>query len=221
MADVPRRKKDYSTFNTFIYKVLKEVHPDTGITRGAMDVVDSYVKINMQKLIDNANLLLVHSQKKTLTSKEFTNSVWLTLSGRLAKSAETQGAAAVQNYSRFNGGSNRTSASVRAGLFFPVSRIKNNYLKELSVANRVGGYAGVYLAAVLEYMTAELLELAGNQTRDAGKARITTRHLKLAIEKDEELERLTRDVYIPGGVEVQPKKTEDKPATVRMSPTSQ
>jgi len=208
MGDAPRRKKDYSTFNTFIYKVLKEVHPDAGITSGALDVVDSYVKINLQKLIDNANLLLVHSKKKTLGSKELESSGWLTLTGELAKSAHSEGLQAVAKYKASEGkGGARTSASSRAGLKFPVSRIKNNYLKELSVANRVGADAGIYLAAVLEYMTAELLSLAGNQARDAGRVRITSRHLKLAIESDEELERLTRDVYVPGGVEVQPKKT--------------
>lgn len=211
MGDAPRRKKDYSTFNTFIYKVLKQVSKDTGITSGAMDVVDSFVKINLEKLIDNANLLLVHSKKKTLGAKELKSSVWLTLTGELAKNANAEGDKAVNKYNASEStAGTRRSASARAGLEFPVSRIRNNYLKEFSVANRVGADAAVYLAAVLEYMTAELLSLAGEKTKESKRVRITSRHLKLAIESDEELERLTRDVYIPGGVQVQPKKTAEK-----------
>jgi len=212
MGDAPKRKKDYSTFNTFIYKVLKQVHPDTGITSGAMASVDNFIKINLEKLINNSNLLLVHSGKKTLGSNEIRSSVWLTVDGELASNSNREGLNAVNRFNASQnknppGDANRWTASARAGILFPVSRIRTKWLKELSVANRVGEDAGVYLSAVLEYLTAELLENAGKRAKDAGRVRITPRHLKLTIEADAELEKLTRDVYIPGGVQVQPKKT--------------
>ncbi|KAJ7493713.1 histone-fold-containing protein [Mycena latifolia] len=82
------------------------------------------------------------------------------------------------------------SCSSKAGLQFPVGRI-HRLLKKGNYAQRVGAGAPVYLAAVLEYLAAELLELAGDaaryDTRDNKKHRIVPRHLQLAIRNDEEL----------------------------------
>ncbi|THH06024.1 hypothetical protein EW145_g4365 [Phellinidium pouzarii] len=79
------------------------------------------------------------------------------------------------------------SRSAKAGLQFPVGRI-HRLLKRGNYAQRVGAGAPVYLAAVLEYLAAEILELAGNAARDNKKQRIVPRHLQLAIRNDEERE---------------------------------
>jgi len=92
------------------------------------------------------------------------------------------------------------SKSSRAGLQFPVSRL-GRYLKKGRYAQRLGSGAPVYLAAVLEYLAAEVLELAGNASRDNKKSRIIPRHIQLAIRNDEELGRLLSGVTIAyGGV---------------------
>ncbi|GAA5861081.1 hypothetical protein JCM8547_008028 [Rhodosporidiobolus lusitaniae] len=90
------------------------------------------------------------------------------------------------------------SRSAKAGLQFPVGRI-HRYLKKGNYAKRIGVGTPVYLAAVLEYLTAEILELAGNAARDNKKARIIPRHLQLAIRNDEELDRLLGNVNISQG----------------------
>ncbi|KAM0043004.1 putative transcription factor Hap3/NF-YB family [Helianthus debilis subsp. tardiflorus] len=88
--------------------------------------------------------------------------------------------------------------SIRAGLQFPVGRI-GRYLKNGGYAKRVGTGAPVYLAAVLKYLAAEVLELAGNAARDNKKNRINPRHVLLAIRNDDELGKLLAGVTIAHG----------------------
>ncbi|CAL4901161.1 unnamed protein product [Urochloa decumbens] len=90
------------------------------------------------------------------------------------------------------------SRSVKAGLQFPVGRI-GRYLKQGRYSQRIGSGAPVYLAAVLEYLAAEVLELAGNAARDNKKNRIIPRHVLLAIRNDEELGKLLAGVTIAHG----------------------
>ncbi|KHJ83287.1 core histone H2A/H2B/H3/H4 [Oesophagostomum dentatum] len=90
------------------------------------------------------------------------------------------------------------SRSSRAGLQFPVGRIHRK-LRKGNYAARIGGGAPVYLAAVLEYLAAEVLELAGNAARDNKKTRINPRHLQLAVRNDDELNRLLSGVTIAQG----------------------
>jgi len=89
----------------------------------------------------------------------------------------------------------------------------------LQYASRIGAGAPVYLAAVLEYLAAEILELAGNAARDNKKTRIIPRHIQLAVRNDEELSKLLSGVTIvSGGVlpnihtVLMPKKTSKKDA---------
>ena len=102
---------------------------------------------------------------------------------------------------RGKGGNSKAKAksrSSRAGLQFPVGRI-HRLLRKGNYAKRVGAGAPVYLAAVLEYLAVEVLDLAGNAARDFKKSRIIPRHLQLAIRRDEELNKLLSGVTIAQG----------------------
>lgn len=95
-------------------------------------------------------------------------------------------------------GKKSTTRSAKAGLQFPVGRV-NRFMRQGKFSQRVGGGAPVYMAAVLEYLTAEVLELAGNAARDNKKARIVPRHIQLAVRNDEELNKLLGEVTIASG----------------------
>ncbi|XP_033003487.1 histone H2A, sperm-like [Lacerta agilis] len=88
--------------------------------------------------------------------------------------------------------------SAKAGLQFPVGRI-GRLLRRGRYAERVGVGASVYMAAVLEYLTAELLELAGNAAHENKRQRIGPRHIQLAIRSDDELNKLFAHVTIAEG----------------------
>ena len=90
------------------------------------------------------------------------------------------------------------SRSSKAGLQFPVGRVAR-FLKKGRYAQRVGSGSPVYLSAVLEYLAAEVLELAGNAARDNKKTRIVPRHIQLAVRNDEEFSKLLGSVTIANG----------------------
>nr|XP_003227926.1 PREDICTED: histone H2A, sperm-like [Anolis carolinensis] len=103
--------------------------------------------------------------------------------------------------------------STLADLQFSVGRVAR-YLKQGNYAKRIGVGASVYLTAVLEYLTAEILELAGNAAHENKKQRIVPRHIQLGVRNDDELNKLFAHVTIAeGGVlpniraELVPKKT--------------
>ena len=113
-------------------------------------------------------------------------------------------------------GTKSKSRSSRAGVQFLVGCI-HRLLRKGNYAERVGAGAPVYMAALLEYLSAEILELAGNVARDKKESRIIPRHLQLAVRNDEELNKLLAGVTIAqGGVlpNIQavllPKKTEKR-----------
>jgi len=215
------RRKDNAkrpSFKTYIYKVLKQVHPDTGISNMAMCIVDDMVHEWMREIARLAGDLSQYVSKKSISSREIQTAVRLHIPGELAKHAVSEGTKAVTKYnssSDYEGGgggggggggakkgrarSRKTSRSARCGLQFPVGRI-HTYLKTGRFSSAVGAGAPVYLAAVLEYLSAEVLELAGNAARDNKHVRITPRHVNLAIRNDEELNKMITGTVAGGGV---------------------
>ena len=92
------------------------------------------------------------------------------------------------------------SRSSRAGLSFPVGRIHRRMKAGLVRSQRCGTSAAIYTAALMEYLTAEVLELAGNACTNLKSKRITPRHILLAIRGDEELDSVVRATISGGGV---------------------
>ena len=95
-------------------------------------------------------------------------------------------------------GASGKTRSAKAGIQFPVGKV-GRLLKKGGYAKRIGQGAPVYLAAVLEYLCAETLELAGNAARDNKRSRIIPRHVQLAVRNDEELSKYLGGVTIASG----------------------
>ncbi|XP_051466996.1 late histone H2B.L4 [Apus apus] len=91
----PKRKETYSVY---IYKVLKQVHPDTGISSKAMSIMNSFVNDIFERLASEASRLAQYNQRSTITSREVQTAVRLLLPGELAKHAVSEGTKAVTKY---------------------------------------------------------------------------------------------------------------------------
>ncbi len=92
------RRKRTESYSSYIYRVLKQVHPDTGISRRAMSIMNSFINDMFERIANEAGRLVRHSKRSTLSSREIQTAVRLLLPGELAKHAVSEGTKAVTKY---------------------------------------------------------------------------------------------------------------------------
>ena len=92
------RRKRKETYRTHIYKVLKQVHPNIGISCMGMSVMNSFVNDIFERIAREAQIVVAYNKKKTLTSRAIQTSVRLLLPGELSKHAVSEGTKAVTKY---------------------------------------------------------------------------------------------------------------------------
>ena len=97
-GDKKRRRKAKQSYSTYIYKVLKQVHPDTGISSKAMSIMNSFVNDLFERIAGESSRLAHYNKKHTITSREIQTAVRLLLPGELAKHAVSEGTKAVTKY---------------------------------------------------------------------------------------------------------------------------
>ncbi|CAE6439529.1 Histone H2B OS=Agaricus bisporus GN=htbA PE=2 SV=3 [Rhizoctonia solani AG-1 IB] len=94
-----RKKSRKETYSSYIYKVLKQVHPDTGISNKAMAILNSFVNDIFERIATEASKLASYSKKSTISSREIQTSVRLILPGELSKHAISEGTKSVTKFS--------------------------------------------------------------------------------------------------------------------------
>merc|ERR1712224_895531 len=93
-----RKKAKTESYKIYIYKVLKQVHPETGISSKAMSIMNSFINGIFEKIASEAARLARYNKKPTITSREIQTAVRLILPGELAKHAVSEGTKAVTKY---------------------------------------------------------------------------------------------------------------------------
>ncbi|RIA92536.1 histone H2B [Glomus cerebriforme] len=93
-----KRKVRKETYSSYIYKVLKQVHPDTGISNKAMSILNSFVNDIFERISGEASKLAAYNKRSTISSREIQTAVRLILPGELAKHAVSEGTKAVTKY---------------------------------------------------------------------------------------------------------------------------
>jgi len=96
--DKKKHKKRKESYAIYIYKVLRQVHPDTGISGKAMSIMNSFVNDVFERIASEASRLAHYNKKSTITSREIQTGVRLLLPGELAKHAVSEGTKAVTKY---------------------------------------------------------------------------------------------------------------------------
>jgi len=94
-----RTKKRVESYATYIYKVLKQVHPDTGISTKAMSILNSFVSDIFERIASEASKLATYNARSTITSREIQTAVRLILPGELSKHAISEGTKSVAKFS--------------------------------------------------------------------------------------------------------------------------
>ena len=97
-GDKKKKKKRKESYAIYIYKVLKQVHPDTGISSKAMSIMNSFVNDVFERIASEAQRLAHYNKKSTISSREIQTAVRLLLPGELAKHAVSEGTKAVTKY---------------------------------------------------------------------------------------------------------------------------
>ncbi len=92
-------KRRTETFSIYIYRVLKQVHPETGVSKRSMSIMNSFINDIFEKIALEASKLVRYNKKHTLSSREVQTAVRLLLPGELAKHAVSEGTKAVTKYS--------------------------------------------------------------------------------------------------------------------------
>jgi histone H3/H4 len=195
------RKKKSHLFETYISKVLKQISEKNGITSNSKQQLNSALCIITKTICSTVLKLTEISKKKTLSDKEVSNAVKIIFSGDLANNAICEGCKSVDKFNAVS--SNGSSRQGKAGIIFPPS-ITEKFLRNFGYSKvMVTSSAPVFLAAVLDYLVAEILILSTKSAVSNKRIRITIRDLEMSIRGDNELSNLFDKLeltFLGGGV---------------------
>ena len=217
--------KPLVNFQEYILKVLKQIHPDLNLSKNVKSQINSFLNVLGEKIAEKSSFLSNSSMSviKRKTKKESlekpvnknkqhtirikdiqsASAIIFGLYNLLYTHAKSEGTKAVNKYLLTTSGSKteHISRTKRAKLLFSVSRVEK--MLRMSHNGRVANLACVYLSAILEYITAEILELAGNNSKLLKRTTISSRSLMHIMQDDEEINNLTTKInwrVIGGGV---------------------
>jgi histone H2B len=199
----PHRYRQRS-LKIYIYRVLKQVHHQLKITKSAMQVVHDIIMDLFYRILDESFALSLlrrsSSKRKILQLSDVKSALHLVTSQceSIKKHAMAEGLRAVEkfvvNYKKLKG----QSQSLKSGLVFSVSLVKS-MMKRVHPHVKIAKHVPVFVAAVLEDVTCEILEPSGNVCRDLQRICITPRCVCLAIFADDELLTLFGSAHISKG----------------------
>lgn len=196
-----RKKKKSHFFEIYIQKVLKQVSPNSALSSDAKQQFNSFLCTLAKKLSKTALELTIFAKKKTISEKEVCNALIFVLSGEILTNSISEGDRAVSNFSETQ--NSKSSRQSKANIIFPPS-ITEKFLRDFGTTRLfIKSSAPIFLAAVLEYITSDILSSASINCIEEKRTRIVVKDIELSVRNDSELDRLIRSLnflFIGGGV---------------------
>lgn len=185
-------------FTTYLRKILAQVHPDTGITNSALVSLNAIIFYIGKELSERAEKVARQEGRLSISANTIQIAVRLIIPGELSKHAVSHGTRGVVLFESRASEQPATLPSARVKRFFRSESKDQKYVGASKM--RLTANCCVYLAAVLEYLAAEILELSGNAARDDKKQRITPRHMFLVLANDDEFMKMLQryKISMPG-----------------------
>jgi histone H3/H4 len=194
------KKKKNHFFEIYISKVQKQIAENCGITLNAKQQLNSFLCFLCKHICNIVRELTLFSKKKTISEKEIINSLNIILSAELLKNSIIEGEKAVNI---FKNNEKKGSRQTKAEIIFSPSIIEK-FLRDFSNSKlMISSSAPVFLSAVFEYLTYEILDISTIYCKDNDRARITIRDMQISVRSDEELNNLFEKLnvsFIGGGV---------------------
>jgi histone H2A len=201
----PIKKKKSHFFEIYILKVLKQISTDSGLTSNAKQQLNSGLCIIANHISLITFNMLCMTKKKTISDKDIGCALNIILKGELLNNSILEGEKAVKNFKNYKETptADTNTRQDKADILFPPS-LTEKFLRNFGYFKiMVSSNAPIYLAAVLEYLTFEILDLANICCRDDDRVRINIRDLQLTVKTDTELDNLFNSLnisFLGGGV---------------------
>jgi len=196
------KKKTSHFFEIYIIKVLKQISHTSEITSNAKQQLNSVLCLIVKHISSLVINLIQLSKKKTVSYKEIMNALKFILNGELLNNSIIEGEKAKYNF-EINKKENICGKQNKAEIIFPPSLIEKFLRKFGFIKIMVSSTAPIYLAAVLEYLCFEILDISNILCKESKRVRINIRDLELAVRCDEELNNLFYKLninFLGGGV---------------------
>ena len=201
-------------FDKIFDKILNQLDPDIYISKNASSQLETFINIVAKMIVEKADELTILGEKKTVTPRAIDTAVSIVLPGEISRHAVRIGNKAVNNHKMDPLYFKKDGVDIVGDV--PVKKT-HNIIKHIARDLKISKGASIYLAAVLDYLLQEILELSFFTLEEGDERTIDTRNLYLAITNDEEFDFLASEMrweivgggvipYIQAELEYKPKK---------------
>ena len=189
----PRTTHQPLNLEIYIHKIGKQIDPECTISKDAKEALNKIAQCLTDEYVRSLAALLFHNGKKTVSTRDVLAATRILLKGGIAKHAVTEGTKAITKLSMEvpkKKGQKRMSTAQKTGLVLSPSRVAS-YVRQLindyRVDTRMSANAPVYLAGVLDYLIAEILDIACNKVKNEKPHRVTAEVVHEVIREDDDL----------------------------------